>query len=826
MKYFVGIDLGTTNSAICSFDGEEVTLYKDPEQHDVTPSAILIDRRGNKYVGKRAYDGAALNPGNAVTKFKRYMGTSTPMRLEALNITLTPEQCSAEILRVLFGYLPDHIRNSPETGTIITVPAAFNQMQKEATLAAANDAGIGLIGMMQEPVAAVMSVMRKRKGDGTFIIYDLGGGTLDIAIAQSTLGRVSLVAHGGIAMCGGADFDRIIFDRIVKPWLLTHFRLPDAFDAAPAYQPMVRIAKWVAEKAKIGLSARPSVQISDPAFEDRHFRDEAGQEIYLDVPLSSSEFDALVAEEVDNSVACARETIKKAGLSPSDIARVVFVGGPTQYKPLRDRVSTELGIPASTDVNPMTAVAEGAALFAEAIDWTSQTRGRKSSRGSLATGGPLNVALNYIARTPANSAKIAVNLGGRPLPGASFQIDSIDTGWTSGRLPLTEGTSLDLPLSKNGDNAFKLFVLDPNGRPISVANDRIVITRTAATIEAIPSSSTIFIEALSRIDGVPEPVHLVKEGDPLPAKGKQPFRSNVAVRAGTRDFIRFRLREGDIPSPLDHNTYIGDLEIFGTDFDYGSINVGDELQCAYQVLDSGQIIIEVTVPSIRGTFQKRNFYARRRGPDFTAATELLTAEADAVRQRIEDMSAKVSDPKLDTALEKLERAENLSDPETAKRTEQSIIEAKALFAQARKERLTEMRQVELDHWVTSFREHVQQFAAPAEVTAFENLARTAQRAIDAKSQDFDIHIRELHAKTFAILWKQDWFIVDRFKMLAQRPWLFGDTARHAELVARGVAALKGDNIPALRDLVIELETVKIDGVTADDPLAAVTIVKG
>ena len=136
-----------------------------------------------------------------------------------------------------------------------------------------------------------------------------------------------------------------------------------------------------------------------------------------------------------------------------------------------------------------------------------------------------------------------------------------------------------------------------------------------------------------------------------------------------------------------------------------------------------------------------------------------------------------------------------------------------------------MRQVELDHWVTWFREHVQQFAAPAEVTAFENLARTAQRAIDAKSQDFDIHIRELHAKTFAILWKQDWFIVDRFKMLAQRPWLFGDTARHAELVARGVAALKGDNIPALRDLVIELETVKIDGVTADDPLAAVTIVK-
>ena len=211
MTIYVGIDLGTTNSAICSFDGENIQNYTSPEQQDVTPSAIFFDSRGtSKYFGKRAYDQAARSPDNSATLFKRYMGTSTPVHMTALNMTLTPEECSAEILRVLFGYLPEEIRNDPDTGTVITVPAAFNQMQKDATLSAAEFAGIGKVALMQEPVAAVMSVMRQRKTDGIFLVYDLGGGTLDIAIAQSTAGRVNLLGHGGIPMCGGRDIDRML----------------------------------------------------------------------------------------------------------------------------------------------------------------------------------------------------------------------------------------------------------------------------------------------------------------------------------------------------------------------------------------------------------------------------------------------------------------------------------------------------------------------------------------------------------------------------------------------------------------------------------------
>jgi molecular chaperone DnaK len=193
MKTYVGIDLGTTNTAICTFDGEKVKLYKSFEQNDVTPSAIFIDKRSKDF-GERAYRSAARNPDNAATKFKRMMGTSTPIKLPAVNVVMTPEECSAEILRLCYGYLPEEIRNDPDTGTVITVPAAFNQMQRDATVAAAEMAGLGKIALMQEPVAAVMSVMYHRRANCLFLIYDLGGGTLDISVAQSVSGRVSLLA--------------------------------------------------------------------------------------------------------------------------------------------------------------------------------------------------------------------------------------------------------------------------------------------------------------------------------------------------------------------------------------------------------------------------------------------------------------------------------------------------------------------------------------------------------------------------------------------------------------------------------------------------------
>ncbi|MFM5052884.1 Hsp70 family protein [Aeromonas veronii] len=829
MKY-VGIDLGTTNSAICSFDGEAVQLYKSPEQHDVTPSAIFIDRRGNKYVGSRAYNNAARNPDNATVLFKRLMGTSTPVKLPAVNLTMTPEECSAEVLRALYSYLPEEIRCDGDIGIVITVPAAFNQMQKDSTMVAADAAGLGRVALMQEPVAAVMSVMRQRKNDGVFVVYDLGGGTLDIAIAESISGRVTLLAHGGIAMCGGRDFDRILFDSIVKPWLLENFDLPEDLTTNPQFKSLLRMATWATEKAKIELSQKEEAIVSLPETE-LGVRDQSGEEIYIDITIDRKRYDGLIGPKVEESIVSARETLEKAGLSPHDVERVVFVGGPTHYKPLRDKVAFELGIAPSTDVNPMTAVAEGAAVFAESIDWASQSRGRKSARGAISAGGALDLSFNYIARTPDSKAKIVAKLGSSAPAGVEFQIDSLDTGWSSGRIALKDGAGIELNLTKPGDNIFKVFVFDSNGGPVSLREDKIVIARTAASIDAIPASHSVGVEARDKVGGRLSLDYLVREGEQLPKKGKKTFKAGESLKAGSAGSIKFKLWEGDISDPINDNRFIGMFEIKGTDFDDGVIAAGAELICEYEVLDSGNIVLEVSVPSISGSFQSgRNFYSSQEGKvDYTNQAKNIQEQSDHTLQRLDEMASKVDDPRLEQAREKLEQAGTIktdeADPETAKQAMDDVQEAKRLLALTRKEHLKDIRQLELDKAVDFFDKVVRQHARPTEASSFDNLVKTAQRSIDNNSGDFESHLDDLRSRNFMILWRQDWFVIDRFKWLAENIYLFPDASEHAQIVVVGAEALKANDIDKLRAVVAHLDSIRIGSAGENDMLAGANIVR-
>jgi len=829
MKY-VGIDLGTTNSVICSFDGENVQLYKSPEQHDVTPSAIFIDKRGNKYVGSRAYNNAARNPDNAAILFKRVIGTSTPIKLPAVDITMSPEECSAEILRVLFSYLPEDVRNSDDTGTVITVPAAFNQMQKDATMSAAELAGLGRVALMQEPVAAVMSVMRQRSGDGIFIVYDLGGGTLDVAIAESISSRVNLLAHGGIAMCGGRDFDKALLDKVVKPWLRDKFDLPEDLSVNPKFQPLLRMATWAAEKAKIELSQKENVTIS-ASENELGVKDQAGEEIFIDIPITRAAYDELIAEKIKESVDAVRETLEKAGLSSQDVERIVFVGGPTQYKPLRDKVTFELGIASSTDVNPMTAVSEGAAVFAESIDWASQSRGRKNSRGSISADGKLKLGFNFVARTPDSKAKIAVKMDGKVMQGAEFQIDSLDTGWSSGRIALKDGAMTDVALTKAGDNTFKVFVFDADGGPLSLDNSKIVITRTAAAIDSIPSSSSIGIEVLDKLGGRPVLDYLVKEGDPLPKKGKMTFKASESLRAGGTGSINFKIWEGEIADHINDNRFVGALSISGADFDDGVIAAGADLICEYEVLDSGNTVLKVSVPSIGGTFHSaKNLYSRQAGQiDYTTATKQIKEEASKMRERLTEVSKKVNDPKLDQAIEKLDKAAkveaNQDDPEEAKQAMDGVLDAKKILSEVRKGNLKEIRQLDLDKCVKNF-EDVREHARQSEANTFDNLVRTAQRSIDSNSPDFENIISQLWQQFFVILSRQDWWIVHRFKYLSENDHLFMDKHVHSELVQTGQEALRADDIDKLRKVLHLLESLRIDTGSDEDFIATTNIIRG
>lgn len=830
MKNYVGIDLGTTNSAISTFDGSDIKIYKDTEQNDVTPSAIFIDRRGNKFVGKRAYDNAARSPENAATGFKRFMGTKTPIKLAAVDVAMTPEECSAEILQVLYAYLPEEIRNNPDTGTVITVPAAFNQMQKDATKTAAESAGLGKVALMQEPVAAVMSVMRKRKNDGIFLVFDLGGGTLDIAIAQSTSGRVSLLAHGGIAMCGGRDFDRILMDNVVSPWLRSNFDLPEDFIIDKQYSTLRSMAMWATEKAKIALSTKDEAVISMDDTELR-VKDKSGADIYLDIPLSKERLNELILEKLDEAITATRETIEKAGLSAHSIERMVFVGGPTQYPPLREKISFELGIPFSNDVNPMTAVSEGAAVFAESIDWSNESRGRKSARGTIAASGTLNIGFNYVARTTDTRAKIVAKIGGKVLDGSTFQVDSIDVGTNSGKIPLKDGAFYEATLTKPGENKFKIYVFDPAGGSITIAENVIVITRTSAQIDAIPASHSIGVEAREKLGGPFVLDYLVKEGDSLPKKGTRTYRSDEALKAGGAGTINFKLWEGTIEDPISDNQFVGIFEIRGSHFSEGVIPKGAELQMEYEVLDSGNIFININVPCIQGTFDSgRSFYTREVGEvDYSNVSKRVMEETEDISKRIDAVADKIDDPRLDEARERLSRADPkkiASDPESAGHAMADIQEAKKLLAQARKSNLKIIRQMDLDSCVKFFNDSVRKHARPIETSSFDKLVVTARSCIDNNKSDFENHLRDLRSRNWEILFRQDWFVIDHFNWMTQNPHLFLDAAEFNELSRLGKQALAAGDIDKLRPIMDHLDNVRIRMGADDRILSGANILMG
>lgn len=827
MMNFIGIDLGTTNSAICSYNGSDTRIWKSPEQNDVTPSAIFIDRR-HKLYGKRAYDAAPLYSESAATLFKRLMGTSTPIKISAVNLVLTPEQCSAEILKVLFGYLPEEIRNDPETGTVITVPAAFNQMQKDATMDAARIAAIGNVALMQEPVAAVMSVMRTRKTEGLFLVYDLGGGTLDVAIAESLGGHVSLLAHGGIAMCGGRDFDRKIFDNIVKPWLFDNFNLPEDLSINPSYIRLCRIATWATERAKIELSSRDEaiVSLSEP---ETLSRDLDGKEIFLEIPISREKINGLIEEKILESIEAARATISKTGISPHDIERIVFVGGPTHFKPLRDRVSFELGIPGSTDVNPMTAVAEGASIFAESIDWRVKHHPRKSTRGQVSAGGNLSISFNFQARTPEVKARIVAQVNGEIKEGAEFQVDNMDTGWSSGRMVLKDNVFVDLPLPSRGDNHFKVFVFDSAGAPIALKEDRILISRTAATVDAIPASHSIAIEALNKVGGSSILDFLVRSGDPLPVKGKKNYKAAQSLKAGSTGALSFNLWEGEIEDPSQPgNRRIGALKISGADFCEGVIPAGADLVCEYEILDSGNIVLEVSIPCIPLTISK-NLYSRQESQqDVSQIAAQVLEDGESTLDRLEEISKVVEDEKLVHARKKLDMAIGMDPDETDLETMQEamnkVLEAQALLNEIRKLHLKEIRQLDLNSVSEFFDKHIRQYARQTEAESFDNLVRTAQRSIDKNEPDFENHLSELRGKNFGILWRQDWFVVEKFKHMAKAPHLFADKSRYNELVKAGIQFVKSDQTDKLRQIVGELFMIQVTSGEDDTMLEMANII--
>lgn len=816
MKYYVGIDLGTTNSAISTFDGENVRIWKSKkDQSDVTPSAIYIDKRGKRFYGKSAYLKSAQQPERCAVLFKRYMGTNTVLTVG--DEKMSPEECSAEILRELYRNLPEEIRESDETATVITVPAAFNQMQNAATKEAAQQAGLGKVALMQEPVAAIMSVMKVNPKDANFVIYDLGGGTLDVAIAESIGGKVNLLAHNGIAMCGGRDFDRILMEKTVIPWLMENYDLPDLKElkTTDKYKKLLRIASYKTELAKIELSTDDEASIDG----ETGVSDESGEEIYLDIQINRNDFNSYIDEMVMESIKVVKETIEKSGLTTVDIDRIVFIGGPTNYKPLRDKVGDETGIPGSIEVNPMTAVSEGASIFAESIDWSDEVHGRKATRQQVESAEELGLSFRYVSRTTDNQARIGVVLG-KNVTGYTFEIKSNDTGWTSGTMTLKDKAKIIVPLEKRGNNVFTVEVFDDFGRNVPLEENIITITYTLATVSAILASHSIGVEVRENSrDSKSTLDYLVREGDTLPAKGTKIFRAAETIRPGDIKALNFKLWEGEIEDDVEDNRFIGYMKITGDDFSFGMIPAGAEINCNYVVNDSGSIDLELDIPSIGQSFNNdKNFYSRQEGQvDLDHAAGIINREGKKVLKKVKDLAEQMEikdDEKLQKLGEIASKAINIrqdsSDREELQHISDDILQAKKILNKLRRENLSEIRQKELDHLIEYYQQKMIKYSDEDDQNEYDKLFESAKQAIRNNNSEFEDILDQIRYLNYRVNIKNNsefpaqWFI---WKI--QNPENYSDENAFYQLVSAGKQAIENNDIQTLKQILNELACIEI-----------------
>ena len=813
MTYYIGIDLGTTNSAISVYDGENVRVQKSRQgENDVTPSVIYIDKKGKKMVGAKAYQQLGRKDNKNVAKqFKRFMGTGT--KIDFAGESMTPVECSAEILRELMRCVPEEIANSEDKVTVITVPAAFDQMQNADTKEAAQLANIGKVALMQEPVAAIMAAVKDTNKNGSFVIFDIGGGTLDVAIATCFNGKVDVIAHGGIAMCGGADMDMHIVDNIIIPWIEEHYNVPSPMRGIRKYEEMLKIARYQAEQAKIELSSSDSADIYGSLFG----MDEDGEEIELDISIDRDTYNPLIDPLIDEAIEAARATIKKSGIAITDFDRIVFIGGPSKYKYLRDRVERELGIKAEEigKVNPMTAVSEGAAIFAETIDWSSTVHNRKGSHAEAQTSDDLGLSFKYDSRTTDNQAKIGVKMK-KNVSGYTFQICSVDSGWDSGMLPLQNGKLLRVPLTKNGVNTFEIFVYDDASRKVKLENEKITITQTKASIGSILASHSIGIEVKeSAFNDNTTLDFLVKEGDKLPVEGKKIYKATETVKSGSGKAIVFKMWEGEITDDVTNNRYIGCMSISGDDFEYGTIKSGAELVFEYKINEAGSVNVNVTIPSLDdATFDSgKNFYKHddeQLDMNDSDTIDTIASEGETVMNKADSMAENVNDERLTKVQKLAQEAIDLQDapsidPEAVKKNNDNLLEAKKLLDQVRKDNLRPMRERDLSEARTRFEEEIMPIATAVEKKEIRDMLNLAEKVIEREDKTFENTISSIHGKCTAIeFMRSDKFAVGLFQYYRQNRHLFVDKRKLAALVSEGEEAIANGEFKKLRNIIIQM----------------------
>lgn len=605
------IDLGTTNSLIAKGGNGAVDIFKNPAGMKMTLPSVIAFRKERILIGDKAREHIEKDPLNVFGFFKRKMGTSETFFIPNSGTFKTPIELSAIILQELKNFI--FTGETPES-VVITIPASFDTIQSNATKEAGYAAGFKEVLLLQEPIAASLAFANKEGRDdikGQWLVYDLGGGTYDVALVRIENDEMKVIDHEGDNYFGGVDFDNLLLEEIVVPYLAEKYGIADLLvkmrSSDGAFNKLFYQLLYRAEEVKIALSAHPTAEM------EFDFGDGKGEVHEEFLTITRAQFEGCIRERVMASVHFIRRLLDRNQLGAGDITEIILVGGSTYIPLVRSLLTQELGIAVNASIDPTTAVVEGAAWYAG-----SRSSGLKADDAGVAAAGaagsgtpaggagaveaagqggtPVEVRMAYARNSKDQEEYFAAAIQHAP-EGSHYRIGRSDGGYDSGLKPLSARISEMLPLLPNTLNIFRLRLFDGKGMPVPADLPDITIVQGKFSIHGQPLPNDICLEVDDTYNKVTQLEVIFQRNAILPLKKTTVKVLSRTIARGSEDQLLINVLEGSRYSAPQTNLPIGVIGISGKDLQTDLIK-GCDIELSFEISESRDITVTAYIPMI------------------------------------------------------------------------------------------------------------------------------------------------------------------------------------------------------------------------------------
>lgn len=615
MKY--GIDLGTTNSAICKMENGEPTIKKTDTLKDTLPSCVSFTKKKVIKVGDSAYNDLRQDKSRASKKmskmsenvfleFKRTMGLNTQYESKNMERSFSSEELSAEVLKALKSFVSDDSINA----CVITIPAKFKTDQIAATKRAATMAGIEHCELLQEPIAASMAYgLSSAKKDGMWLVFDFGGGTFDAALLKVEDGIMQVKDTEGDNYLGGKNLDYAIVDNIIIPYLKENYVIDDILKDETKKQILRDAMKFYAEQAKNQLSFKDKCDVTSQL--DEFGEDDEGTEIELDMIITKEQIAEVLSPVFQKAVDICKNLLSRNNLKGKDLDSLILVGGPTYSPVLRGMLREQITSNVDTSIDPMTAVAKGAALFASGID----TEIKGYIAGTEESGSAIALDLSYESSSVETMEFISVKLLKSECKGSIpskiyIELTRNDKGWSSGKVEINEiGDVIECQLMEGKANSFAIVAYDDKGNTINCFPNEVNIMQGIVVGSAVlPYNIGIEAHDSNRNKDVFVPLKGLEKNQPIPAIGvRNALKTPSQIRPGMiNDRLVIPIYQGEHNAEgtsAIYNDHVTDIIITGDDVP-ALIPANSDIDITVKVDRSQMMTVEVTFPVIGDTVEK------------------------------------------------------------------------------------------------------------------------------------------------------------------------------------------------------------------------------